>query len=386
MAGRPAGRPKKRVGSARPTAGRKKIKLSENGNASSATIDRRAREIMSRDDVNKAVILRVLQFMEGEEGNQENEPDNNASVEPSVEQLIKPHTPQSALAFYLENDYTVKEYNNLAKDCKERSPIPIYPPYYKIAAEKKRCVEGLLFSVESEKTFQISMQSLLNKSAERLIESIDIEGTITADKLQNCVLYVSYGFDSSSGHKNAHQEFADKENQTLESHQSLFATVIVLLALKYQDEILWLNETPQSVRYCRPLRLSLEPETTEVTERERDRLKSEVETLVQHNFRFKENDIKVSFNAELTLLDGKALNNVVENNATTRCPICLITMKDFNTFEAYNAHVPQERLLHGLGLLHCEIKVFEWLLHLSYRLNLGLKGWNVVGSELKGKL
>lgn len=368
-----AGRPKKRACSSRPNAGRKKIKLTQDENVSSRTIDRRARDLISREDVNRAVLLRALQFLEKEEGNQENQEDNNQEA---VDNLPQPHTPQSALAFFLENDYTVNEYNNLAKDCKKRSGTQVYPPYHHIEEEKKSCLAGLEFTVQTESTCQITMQSLLNKSAKRLIESVDQEESISDAKLKNCVLYVSYGFDSSSGHKNAHQEFENEGNKTLDSHQSLFASVLVILALKHNDEFIWINETPQSVRYCRPLRLSFESETSQVTKRERDRLRAEVNALIPHNFNLNGKDVEVSFNVDLTLLDGKALNNVLDNDATTRCPICLLTMKNFNSDEAYNTDIPEQRLKHGLGLLHCEIKVFEWLLHLSYKLNLGLHSWN----------
>lgn len=380
MSGRGRGRPPKRVGSERPNAGRKKLKVDRNTSLSRQTIDRRARELIRDDQINRAVLERALKLLEPEATEQENESDNETVG-------TVPHTPQSAFAFFLENDYSVAEYMNLSEDAKNRifGAPPIYPPYEQIYSEKKKCLEGLEITEASEVTYQVSFQSLLNKSAERLMEGLENITNIPAEKLASCELYVSYGFDASAGHKNPHQGFDDEQHTTNASHQSLFASVMVLLALKCDGEFIWVNETPQSVRYCRPLRLSYESETSESTKIERDRLQQEVDELVPHQCVINGKEVTVKFNTKLTLLDGKALNNVLDNDATTRCPICKLTMKYFNTPAAYNTHVEEDALQHGLGLLHCEIKSFEYFLHLSYKSTLGLSKWNCP-SGLKGNL
>lgn len=110
---------------------------------------------------------------------------------------------------------------------------------------------------------------------------------------------------------------------------------------------------------------------------ERDRLKNEVEKLQPHSFPLKNGKIvTIKYNCKCTLLDGKALNAVVENDCSTKCPICLQHMNKFNSQYDWNAIVDAERLSYGLGLLHCEIKTFVFLLQLSYKLHLGLTSWN----------
>ncbi|CAB0043739.1 unnamed protein product, partial [Trichogramma brassicae] len=81
-----------------------------------------------------------------------------------------------------------------------------------------------------------------------------------------------------------------------------------------------------------------------------------------------------SYNVFQTLFDGKCVNTLVDNPATTRCPMCLKTSHQFgNVNEDFTPR--EESLLYGLSLLHAEIKAFEHLLHLSYRLH--LEQWDV---------
>jgi len=74
------------------------------------------------------------------------------------------------------------------------------------------------------------------------------------------------------------------------------------------------------------------------------------------------------------MFDGKALNSIVGNAATQRCPNCLKTMKQFSNVDD-SFKIIQDSIQYGLGLLHAEVKCFENLLHLSYKLD--VKTWTV---------
>lgn len=391
---KPPGRPRKRVGTSRPNAGRplKKLRVLQNDGAhtdekvADKTIHRRAKRLIQDPLLNKEVLLKALQLLENND-EMESEEDEDIDME-EVQFGTVPHSPESALAFFIEHNYKVNAYKALVKDSKLRTKgmKPIYPSYYFIEKEKKKCLEGLDYTIQNENVVQCSFQSMLNKSSEKLIKSIGQNWD--NDKLAGLKLFVSYGFDSSAGHKNPHQGFEDEENETLSPYMSLFATVCVILAVADKDDnLLWLNPSPQSVRYCRPLRLSFEKETPEAIRQERDRLRDEVDNFVPHNFSLTNGkNVGISFNAELTLVDGKCLNNILANDCTTRCPLCNIHMKKFNTYEDWHAPVPSdESLSHGLGLLHCEIKCFEFCLHLAYKKTLNLKSWDCP-KPLKRKL
>lgn len=219
------GRPPKRKGTPRENSGRKRKALDEE--VSYSTIIRRAHELLEDENINKAVLLKAMQLLEIK--------DNNQEIEENDEPITtEPHTNESALAFFLENDLTVQSYKNIFKDARSRinGSKTIYPSYHSIEKAKQDCLDGLTITKQTEKVVECTLQSMLNKSAERLIESVG--NNWNEDSLSSLELFVSYGFDSSAGHKNPHQEFRNEENETRESHMSLFASVGVLLAIKKQ--------------------------------------------------------------------------------------------------------------------------------------------------------
>lgn len=216
---------------------------------------------------------------------------------------------------------------------------------------------------------------MLNKSAERLIYAVGTEWT--SSEVKNLKLICAYGFDSSSGFKNPHQKFYDQNNVTLKSESSLFASTFAISGLlTSSNKIMWLNPTPQSVRFCRPLRIAVEKETDVTTIAEKNRLDTEVEQLQPHSFLLLKGEIvTVDFEPYLTMVDGKCLNVILNNSATTRCPICLLSMDNFNKTKDWEINPPESNLKHGIGNLHCEIKALELLIKLSCRLS--LKTWTV---------
>uniref|UniRef100_A0ABD2VS82 Uncharacterized protein n=1 Tax=Trichogramma kaykai TaxID=54128 RepID=A0ABD2VS82_9HYME len=136
----------------------------------------------------------------------------------------------------------------------------------------------------------------------------------------------------------------------------------------------WVNPSPQSIRFTRPLRMSFEKEDDEAITKEIGRLDFEISELKIYRFKVNNKTARVKYNVFQTLFDGKCVNSLVDNPATTRCPMCLKTSHQFgNVNEDFTPR--EESLLFGLSLLHAEIKAFEHLLHLSYRLHLGQ--WDV---------
>ena len=84
--------------------------------------------------------------------------------------------------------------------------------------------------------------------------------------------------------------------------------------------------------------------------------------------------MKVKFFVSQTLYDGKCVNCIVGNKATTACPMCLASSYKFdNPQEKFEPNEDSLRL--GLGLLHCQIKAFEYLLHLAYKRT--IKSWDI---------
>lgn len=134
----------------------------------------------------------------------------------------------------------------------------------------------------------------------------------------------------------------------MKSELSLFATTFIISALMTNGKkMMWINPTPQSIRFCRPLRIALEKETNDNINIEKMRLETEVEEMVSHSFDLPNGkNISVDFDPYFTLIDGKCLNVIHENGVTTKCPVCFVTMDRFNQPDDWNSQIPEYNLTH----------------------------------------
>lgn len=182
----------------------------------------------------------------------------------------------------------------------------------------------------SESEVLVPLQEMLNKTAERLCNAVALEWD--EQNLRNLELITTLGFDSSSGHTNLHQHCENAENEDPNTQQSLFVSSVVLIKLKscVSDECSWINPTPQSVRFCRPLRIATQKEDDLTIILEHNRLNKEINGLIPHKFKLENGKIvKVKCSVSQTLFDGKCINTIMGNKASSRCPICLRTAHQF---------------------------------------------------------
>lgn len=197
-------------------------------------------------------------------------------------------------------------------------------------------------------------------------------------------MHVSVGFDGSSAHLNPHQAYEDNANVNNASQNSLLGTSFVIIQLKEprNNGFSWINPTPQSPRYCRLLYLQLKKETDEEIKAEYARLLKERNKLTTFRMKTSEGIINVTFVVSFTLFDGKSVNAITKNKSTNSCPICQKTCSQFGNLDADFRPVSDQNLELGLGLLHCLIKVLEYLLQLSYRTE--IKKW-ICRGPLQGR-
>lgn len=145
------------------------------------------------------------------------------------------------------------------------------------------------------------------------------------------------------------------------------------------------NRFPQSTRFCRPLKLEFTSETKEVIRREADDLKKGIESIENIQIEIAEGKkIEISFSLFLTVIDGKVLNVLTETTSTQKCPICHATPRDFlavNDFTSEKFHPIEENLKYGISPLHCWIRIFEFVLHLGYKID--IKKWQIRSDENK---
>lgn len=189
-------------------------------------------------------------------------------------------------------------------------------------------------------------------------------------------LHCSWGFDGSSGQSQYKQKY--KEDNAEHNDQSLFATTVIPLRLIAADgeTILWNNNTPQSTRYCRPLKLQFVGEDTEVVLGEKEDVQSEIDLLSNFAGYSAMNEIDIVYSLHLTLIDGKVLNILTGTKSTQRCPICQALPSTFNNLGNIDTDVfmPEPSAMqHGISPLHAWIRFFECCLHISYKL--GTRRW-----------
>lgn len=154
-----------------------------------------------------------------------------------------------------------------------------------------------------------------------------------------------------------------------------------------------MNSNSRSVAHCRPLSLEYSKETKSLVLAVKSQLDMEIKNLSLFEFDLGDGLIvSVKFHLILSLIDGK-INSIITGmknkfyiqfhklkkihflgtSSQQCCPICHCLPSDMNILEniengVFNA-VPNA-LNYGISTLHAHIRLFEALLHLSYRLHL----------------
>lgn len=106
----------------------------------------------------------------------------------------------------------------------------------------------------------------------------------------------------------------------------------------------------------------------------------EIANLVPYETIISETRIKVIPQMAMTLIDGKVLNFVTGTASSQSCPICGSSPKMFNNLANLDKFRPRPgSLQYGLSPLHARIRIFELLLHISYRLP--IKKWSARGND-----
>ena len=229
----------------------------------------------------------------------------------------------------------------------------------------------------------VPLQDMLELTGSRLCETVATDWPESA--LKRVMLTTTCGFDGASGYVNPHQGFKYQNSENKDFNQSLFVCGFLVLQLKSlsDEKFVWNNLTPQSYRFFRPLQMSHKKEDDEFSPETYNCLSTQITNLRPFTFTmFNGNRVTIEFTTSKTLFDGKCVNAITCNRATNRCPVCLETAWNFDSKEADFTPI-EDTLFNGLGLLHCEIKTFDNLLHIAYRNK--AKTWDV-NKNIKGTI
>lgn len=284
-----------------------------------------------------------------------------------------PVTPHEALAFLLENSFTKKQYNSIREILKQHL-CDLFPSYENVQNAKLQCRPKEISVTETKA--EVTLQNLLNHTASRILNMQ--EDVISRYKnIKGAKLIASYGFDGSTGQSSYKQRFLDEG--PLSNDCSLFVTTIIPLKLVGNcGEILWTNRSPQSIRFCRPLKMEFAKETTDHILTEKLNLDTQIKNLSDFEYTFSNKKIAVRFELCMTLIDGKVLNILTSTKSCQLCPICGAGPKDFTSITNPSSlkYKPKPGSLQfGISPLHAWIRVFEFVLKLSYRMS--FKKWQI---------
>ncbi|XP_036148284.1 uncharacterized protein LOC118647442 [Monomorium pharaonis] len=284
------------------------------------------------------------------------------------------YSEDQALSLLIRGKLTKSQYNLIRLGAKEMGS-DLYPSYKRILEAKKQCYpNGITVTDDSA---EVSLQSLLNHTASRLLQTCETVLISLGTSVQKLELIVKWGFDGSSGQSQYKQ---NASSGLKSSDHNLFATWLVPLQLRYtfpngNMAILWSN--PRSVRYSRPLRFQFLKETATVIRTEEEYVTSQITKLLPLKLE-QPFEIMVNFKMVLTMADGKVWN-ALKDTSSMMCYICKATSKNLKQLDLSNRCIDESALSFGISPLHCLIRYFECLIHIAYRIP--LKKWRITGID-----
>lgn len=249
------------------------------------------------------------------------------------------------------------------KTFSSRQNANILPCYKLLLREKQKCYPREI-TIEAHQA-RVSIQSLVEHTLNKVFLAIESElnavvGTSSSEIIE-CSCEFSYGFDGSSGFSQFQQEL-----NTQRSDKSLFVSSLCLLRVKSTlFGNLWVNPSPSSVRFNRPIWLIYEKETDKLTEYVDKALKEEIKNM--KNFTIKSSSGQCfsfeEFKFSLTLIDGKIMAFLC-GTSTQACPNCKALPKDMKNIEKVKNQsfkITEESKALGMSILHTEIQIFNSL-------------------------
>lgn len=233
----------------------------------------------------------------------------------TIPSIIK-KTPKEALSFIIDNSITKNIYINMRLESKS-SGADIWPSYDAVRNVKALCRPEKETILINENVVEVKLQNLLNHTAKRIL-NLQAEVVVHTARQYNCteieaVLTCSWGFDGSTGHSTYQQKYKESANI---SDESLFVTTLIPLRLSTSTGvILWNNRTPQSNRFCRPVKIKYVKESHEVILKQKENIENQIQSLEIFEELVEECNVKIHFSLLLTLIDGKILNIITNTKS-----------------------------------------------------------------------
>lgn len=195
----------------------------------------------------------------------------------------------------------------------------------------------------------------------------------------NLMMISKWGCDGASDQSRYKLNF----NNPLHDDSSIFICSFVPIKIYSIEngEVLWENSSPSSTRFCRPIEFKFVKEEETKVKTIVQRINEEISSLTS----ISEEGILMKRMLLFTIIDNKICNIMTNTKSSMKCYLCGASPKEMNDLNAVKKKiVKDEYFSFGLSSLHCWIRCFECLLHISYRIN--IKCWAVRNENHKQEI
>jgi len=276
------------------------------------------------------------------------------------------------LAMYMDLGLSKRKYELLRAYNKHLFGNKLYPPYAKIQAAKQKCYPQNISVTENGA--KIKLQSLLDHTTSQIIKSLPNQDLLDIGT-EELILHGKWGMDGASGQQNFKQKWSTNNNSDstkVMSDSTVFAICYVPLMLTDSHDnnrVLWKNNRPSSVRFCRPIEFKFAKETPSNILEDYNFYTHKINNL-QPSIENSVKSFKVTRTLYCTMIDGKVCNVLTDQKSMTSCNICGVSPKHINDLQYIKQlKINKEHYKFDLSILHCWIRFMECLLHISYNLD-----------------
>lgn len=293
---------------------------------------------------------------------------------------VKTFSTDAALALLVDLKLSKPQYELLRKQSIERN-ADLLPPYYRVADCKQKCYPPKDCIKLSDYGAEIELQALLDHTIQRIIETCDkkLFDDIVEPNFEACF---KWGMDGASSQSLYKQVFENDSGDATDA--TVFMISLLPLQIKSSTKIIWTNPSPASPKLCRPIKFQFMKETPKSSKQEYNKTNKQIRKLKRTSISINGLNVQCSHKLFSTMVDGKMVNAVSDNNSNARCPICLAKPTQMNKDEELKKiECNEDMYAFGLSSLHCWIRFLECLLHIAYRLE--FKKWSVTQEEHKKK-
>lgn len=282
-------------------------------------------------------------------------------------------TEEEAIALMIELGISRNKYLILRKALIGKG-LKVLPSYTALQEKKKSILPSPINVTDTKACIELS--SLLENTASRIVSDFS---TDQVKKINNCdlVLMCKWGCDGLSA-LSEYKQPSGSQNTT--AYKSVFMASLVPLRIRsyflgassstscektFED--IWINSTPGSKTFCRPISFEYIKESKHETKKLVEYIKTEIGKLEPISFEMEGCYFNISFQMSLTMIDGKVSNAINDTGSFWKCSICGETKSQFSDISKERT-INEDVLNFGISPLHARIRFLEHFLHIAYDL------------------